>query len=242
MSDSLQPQGQYSPWNSPGQNPGVGSRSHLQRIFTAQGSNPGLLHCGWILYQLSYQGLNEKCNLIFTQEACVSPELSELGRLSAAGCRLSPSWIHVCLCEVGEIRFQRTSVADTGVTRTSECTPREGTQPCSALLMSHEKHWFIWMQHLGRIVVQKDHVQQLTSLSIRWRWHSGSSAGKESTWNAEGPGLIPGLGRSAGEGIGYPLQYSWASLVAQLVKNLPAVWETWVQSQPWVGMIPWKRE
>ena len=42
-------------------------------------------------------------------------------------------------------------------------------------------------------------------------------------------GLIPGLGRSAGEGIGYPLQFSWTSLVAQLVKNPPAMWETWVR-------------
>ena len=42
------------------------------------------------------------------------------------------------------------------------------------------------------------------------------------------PGLIPGLGRSPGEGIGYPLQYYWASLVAQLVKNLPAMCKTWV--------------
>ena len=47
-----------------------------------------------------------------------------------------------------------------------------------------------------------------------------SSVGKESACNAGDPGLIPGPGRSAGEGIGYPLQYSWASLVAQLVKNL----------------------
>ena len=45
--------------------------------------------------------------------------------------------------------------------------------------------------------------------------------------------LIPGSGRSSGEGIGCPLQYSWASLVAQLVKNLPALWETWVQSLGW---------
>ena len=45
--------------------------------------------------------------------------------------------------------------------------------------------------------------------------------------------MIPGSGRSAGEGIGYPLQYSWASLVAQLVKNLPAMQETWVQSLGW---------
>ena len=45
--------------------------------------------------------------------------------------------------------------------------------------------------------------------------------------------MIPGLGRSAGEGIGYTLQYSWAPLVAQLVRNLPAMQETWVHSLGW---------
>ena len=45
--------------------------------------------------------------------------------------------------------------------------------------------------------------------------------------------MIPGLGRWPGEGIGYPLRSSWASLVAQLVKNLPAMWETWVRSLGW---------
>ena len=54
-----------------------------------------------------------------------------------------------------------------------------------------------------------------------------SSVGKEFACNAGDPGSIPGLGRSAGEGIGYLLKYSWASLVAQLVKNLPTMWETW---------------
>ena len=54
----------------------------------------------------------------------------------------------------------------------------------------------------------------------------GGSVGKESFCNAGDPGSNPGPGRSSGEGIGYPLQYSWASLVAQLVKNLPAMWET----------------
>ena len=58
----------------------------------------------------------------------------------------------------------------------------------------------------------------------------GSSAGKESTCNTGDSGLIPGLGRSTGEGIGYPHQYSWASLVAQLVKKLPEVQETSVLS------------
>ena len=60
-----------------------------------------------------------------------------------------------------------------------------------------------------------------------------SSVGKESTCNAGDPSSIPELGRSVGEGIGYPLQYSWASTVAQLVKNLLAMWETWVRSLGW---------
>ena len=55
-----------------------------------------------------------------------------------------------------------------------------------------------------------------------------SSVGKESACNTGDPSSVPGLGTSAGEGIGYPLQYSWASLVAQLVKNPPAMLETWV--------------
>ena len=60
-----------------------------------------------------------------------------------------------------------------------------------------------------------------------------SSVGKESACNAGDPGSIPGSGRSAGEVIGYPLQYSCAFLVAQMVKNPPAMRETWVQSLGW---------
>ena len=56
----------------------------------------------------------------------------------------------------------------------------------------------------------------------------GNSAGKESACSAGNPALISGLGRSAGEGISYSLQYSWTYLVAQLVQNLPARRETWV--------------
>ena len=76
----------------------------------------------------------------------------------------------------------------------------------------------------------------LSSLQIkyeRWRGRRGksnSSVDKECACNAGDPGSTPGLGRSSGEGIGYTLQYSSASLVALLVKNLPALWETWVQS------------
>ena len=60
-----------------------------------------------------------------------------------------------------------------------------------------------------------------------------SSVGKESTCNAGDPGAIPGSGRSTGAGVGYPLQYSWASLVSELVKNLPAMWESWARSLGW---------
>jgi len=56
----------------------------------------------------------------------------------------------------------------------------------------------------------------------------GSSSGKESTCNAEDPGSFPGSGRLPGKETGYSLHYSWASVVAQTVKNLPAMWETWV--------------
>ena len=59
------------------------------------------------------------------------------------------------------------------------------------------------------------------------------SDGKESACNAGDSGSISGSGRSTGEGISYPLQYSWASLLAQLVKNPPAIQEIWVRSLGW---------
>ena len=69
VSDSLRPHGLYSPWNSPGQNTGVGSLFLLQGIFLTQGSNWGLLHCRWILYQLSYQGIPEATQIFVNIKA-----------------------------------------------------------------------------------------------------------------------------------------------------------------------------
>ena len=66
---------------------------------------------------------------------------------------------------------------------------------------------------------------------------SDSSVGKESACNAGYPGSIPGSGRSTGEGVGYPLQYSWVSLVAQVVRNPPAMWEIWIQSLGWEDLL-----
>ena len=128
---SLQAHELQSPLHSPGQNTRVGSFSFLQGIFPTQGSNPGLLHCRWILYQLSPQG---------------SPKINK-----------------------------------------SFCV-----------------YFYLFLGFCD------------------------SSVDKESACNAGDPGLIPGSGGSGGEGIGYPLQCSWAALVAQLVKNLPAMQETWV--------------
>ena len=68
----------------------------------------------------------------------------------------------------------------------------------------------------------------------------GSSGGKKSACSAGDPSSISEPGRSTGEGIGYPQQYSWASLVAQLVKKPPAMWETWFD--PWIGKILQWRE
>ena len=64
-----------------------------------------------------------------------------------------------------------------------------------------------------------------------------SSAGIESTCNAGDLGLIPGSRRSPGEGIGYPLQYYWVSLVAQMVKNPPAMRKTWIPSLGWKDLL-----
>ena len=75
---------------------------------------------------------------------------------------------------------------------------------------------------------------------MSFKGFSDSSVGKESACNAGDPGSIPGSGRSSGEGIGYPLQYTWTSLVAQLVKNPPARWETWVRLLG--GEDPWRKE
>ena len=92
--------------------------------------------------------------------------------------------------------------------------------------------------HGARVLVEKMDEKQylfkvLSCILGDERGFPGSSPGKGSACNAGDPGSIPESGRTAGEGVGYPLQYSWASLVAQLVKNPPAIWETWVQFLGW---------
>ena len=81
--------------------------------------------------------------------------------------------------------------------------------------------------------VKGEAVKILSPFTIIFIKLPDSSVGKESACSTGDPGSIPGLGRSLGEGIGCPLQYSWASLVAQLVKNPPVMRETWVRSLGW---------
>ena len=92
-----------------------------------------------------------------------------------------------------------------------------------------------------RIKVAKVHHALIISLGLGYHLvFPGSSAGKQSACNAGDPSSIAGFGRSPGEGIGYPRQYSWTSLVAQLVKNPPAVQRPGFDL--WVGKIPWRTE
>ena len=92
------------------------------------------------------------------------------------------------------------------------------------------------MYKLFCCIMKKQYYITVSSYSVVTNISNGFpdiSVGKESTCRAGDPSLIPGLGRSSGEGIGYWFQNSWASLVVQLVKNPPAMRETWIQFQGW---------
>ena len=95
--------------------------------------------------------------------------------------------------------------------------------------ISITKHWEIWKEE--EIPFYPFTIPTIPTMVGIYRLYF--SVGKETACNAGDPGLIPGSGRSAGEGIGYLLQYSWVSLVVQLVKNPLAMWETWVRSLCW---------
>ena len=98
--------------------------------------------------------------------------------------------------------------------------------PSSFVLLSESKSLLRIPSGSSRGTMKRDDLKEPPGFP-------GSSAGKESACNTGDPSSIPGSGRSAGEGMGSPLQYSWAYLVSQLVKNLPAMQETWVQSLGW---------
>ena len=88
------------------------------------------------------------------------------------------------------------------------------------------------LRPIKRLLQEQNDVLCLTYKVVKLGFPH-SSIGKNSACNAGDLGLIPGSGRSSGEGIGHPLQYSWASLMAQLVKNLLAMQDTWIWSLGW---------
>ena len=88
VSDILRPHGLFSPWDSPGQNPGVGSLSLLQGLFPTQGSNPGLLHCRRILYQLSHRRSPCKPKHFKIRPTCIKCWQDKLGHQISFHCPL----------------------------------------------------------------------------------------------------------------------------------------------------------
>ena len=93
MSDSLRPHGLYSPWNSLGQNIGVGSLSLLQGIFPTQGLNPGILHCRWILYQLSHQGSIRLLEWVVYHFSSGFSQPRDQTRVSCIASGFFPKWV-----------------------------------------------------------------------------------------------------------------------------------------------------
>ena len=118
------------------------------------------------------------------------------------------------------------------------CTGEGNGNPLQCSCLENPRDGGAWWAAVYGVEQSRTRLKRLSSSSSSSGLRSlkdfpGSSAGKESACNAEDPGLIPGLGRSPGEGKGYPLQYSWASLMAQKVKNPPIMWETCVWSLGW---------
>ena len=118
----------------------------------------------------------------------------------------------------------------------SQCNSKASVLHCPAFFMVQFSHpymtirktiAFIRQAFVGKVMSLLFNMLHWSSLSSKEDFPGGSDS-KASAYNVGDPDSIPGSGRSSGEGNGNPLQYSWASLVAQLVKNLPAMWENWV--------------
>ena len=112
--------------------------------------------------------------------------------------------------------------------------------PSSHLLFPFGNHKFVFCESSSILYIDLLIYFFISHISDITQGFPGSSVGKESTCNAGDPGSTSGSGRSTGERTGYPLQYPWISLVAQLVKNPPTMWRPGFDPQ--VGKIPWRRE
>ena len=124
------------------------------------------------------------------------------------------------------VKHQQESAMGTPMSPPSHPTPHPTLLDCYRAPV-----WVLWViQQISIVYMDCIFIFSVISFEVGF---PGSSAGKESTWNTGNSGSILELGRSPGEGIGHSLQYSWASLMVQMVKNLPAMQETWVWSLSW---------
>ena len=116
-----------------------------------------------------------------------------------------------------------------------EWSPGAGTELILALLANRQRKGpCAHVNNMEQTIYTECWLPLTEIYDLQYNWgFPGSWASKESTCQEGDPSSISGSGRSTGEGMGYPLQYSWASLVAQLVKNPPAMQETWVRSLGW---------
>ena len=139
VSDSVWPHGLYSPWHFPGQNTGVGSLSCLQGIFPTQGSNPGLPHCWWILYQLSHKG---------------SPRMLE--------------WVAFSFSRGSSWPRNQTGVSCITGRFFTNCAIREAQTPeCMHIQMSLWRWFLSHRRHADP--PHQSHKSQLTTTPIKWQ-------------------------------------------------------------------------
>ena len=168
MSDSLRPHGLHSPWDSPGI---VGSRSLLQGIFPTQGSNPGLLHCRWILYQLSYQGskamaqspLPFRTHFLYGVMRRAGPAASKAPRPS----REVPGWNTEASSTVTGARLQGPGKRSQEKVSTSPKTPERGSAATAAT-------WSLTTRASGRMRLTTKAGKQQRGCEMPGFLHSGS--------------------------------------------------------------------
>ena len=215
----LQPAWFHCPWDSPGKNTGVGCYALLQRIFPTE-ELTSCLFC-LLYWQADSSPLAPRGKHISTYTYVAMLVLVTQSCLNH-GDRLEPASSSVHGIFQARILERVAIPFSKGSSRL-----RDQTQfSCIA-----GRFFTVWYIHI--CIGTKLSPRTLSSISALTGVlcdSPHSSVGEASTCNAGDPGSIPGLGRSAGEGIGYPLQYSLASLVAELVKTPPAMQETWVQS------------
>ena len=146
--------------------------------------------------------------------------------------RFNPPWLAVWTWSLGNLSESHLSLLQNEHNYRVTVSQLKSGNSCQGLASSEVSGCQLWSGPVHLLFPKPHLLYSIICQQLRGGFPH-SSVGKESVRNAGDPGSISGSVRSPGEGIGYPFQYSWASLVAQLVKNLPAMPVTWVQSLGW---------